>query len=156
MPGSFTSAAAELRALAKRWNQGRALYRQGVSVVSSPEGSALGISPTAPPHVREALEAVNVAWSERQAKKLTKAARSNLNRQVYELKQQHSQVLPKEVSTVVNARRRQLRQIQEGLANNLSARGGLIGEINRKEGSVSNNKALLILSLGQYQQEVLD
>ena len=140
---SFTSSAAELRALATAWNKGKRAYR-GLFEEVPQEGRApmIRLRPSPPTELSEALQACNEQWVPQEARRQTRdEARA--------IRQKVSAGGPPEE---IKALRSQLRRKRSEVAALLVAKGSLSGTVNtaQKPKDVTYAKNYLILCLGSY------
>lgn len=140
---NFTSSAAELRALAKAWNEGKRAYR-GLFEDVPQEGrsSMIRLRPSPPTEFSEALEACNEQWVPQEARRQTRD-------EARVIRQRIAGGLPPEQ---IKSLRSQLRRKRSELAAQLVAKGSLAGTVNtaQKQKDVSYAKNYLVLCLGAY------
>lgn len=140
---SFTSSAAELRALATAWNKGRRAYRDLFEEVPQ-EGRApmIRLRPSPSTEFSEALQACNEQWVPQEARRQTSDEARAIRQKV------SAGVPPEEIKSL----RTQLRRKRNELAALLVAKGSLAGTVNtaQKPKDVTYAKNYLILCLGSY------
>ena len=141
---SFTSSAAELRALATAWNKGKRAYRDLFEEIPQEQRSPkVRLRPDVPAPLTEALQACDDTWVRYEARRQTRD----------EARAIQGKITAQELSQEdIKALRSQLRRKRSEVAAQLVQRGGMAGAINTapKPKDVTNARNLLILCLGSY------
>ena len=159
---SFTSAAAELRAIAKSWREGQRAFNQLFEVrprESTRPYNEVAVKADAPTVYKVLYEEVSEAWVKGEARRLTKDTARTVSEHRQQVLEQFGTVrlreLPKDVREEMRTMRQGLAALREQKTRELTEAGGMLGRINSVQASSEGAKikALMVWLLGQAEAE---